>query len=183
MARHRKGRGGTRPVRLPRQQDDLAEHTSSSSTKLIHGGLRYLEHGELRPCANRSRNATSLASAPQSSAAAFVLTVCRRARRGDAAVGVLYDTSGAARSSRIRQSLRAPARHWVSRCSQLVNGFESADCWVEAAVVVSTCATLSTGARTAASHAARLCSRARWRVGAAVPRPHLGPHAALRAGM
>jgi len=28
------------------EQDDLAAHTSSSSTKLIHGGLRYLEYGE-----------------------------------------------------------------------------------------------------------------------------------------
>jgi glycerol-3-phosphate dehydrogenase len=28
------------------EQDDLANHTSSASTKLIHGGLRYLEHGE-----------------------------------------------------------------------------------------------------------------------------------------
>ena len=26
------------------EKDDLAEHTSSSSTKLIHGGLRYLEY-------------------------------------------------------------------------------------------------------------------------------------------
>lgn len=28
------------------ERDDLASHTSSSSTKLIHGGLRYLEHFE-----------------------------------------------------------------------------------------------------------------------------------------
>ena len=28
------------------EQDDLASHTSSASTKLIHGGLRYLEHKE-----------------------------------------------------------------------------------------------------------------------------------------
>ncbi len=28
------------------ERDDLAQHTSSSSTKLIHGGLRYLEHYE-----------------------------------------------------------------------------------------------------------------------------------------
>ena len=28
------------------EKDDLAAHTSSSSTKLIHGGLRYLEHYE-----------------------------------------------------------------------------------------------------------------------------------------
>jgi len=30
------------------EQDDLAAHTSSASTKLIHGGLRYLEHFEFR---------------------------------------------------------------------------------------------------------------------------------------
>ena len=29
------------------EQDDLASHTSSASTKLIHGGLRYLEHLQL----------------------------------------------------------------------------------------------------------------------------------------
>jgi glycerol-3-phosphate dehydrogenase len=30
------------------EKDDLAAHTSSSSSKLIHGGLRYLEHYEFR---------------------------------------------------------------------------------------------------------------------------------------
>src|SRR5947209_10002130 len=30
------------------ERDDLASGTSSASTKLIHGGLRYLEHGWLR---------------------------------------------------------------------------------------------------------------------------------------
>jgi glycerol-3-phosphate dehydrogenase len=30
------------------EQDDLAQHTSSASTKLIHGGLRYLEHFEFQ---------------------------------------------------------------------------------------------------------------------------------------
>ena len=30
------------------EQDDLASHTSAASTKLIHGGLRYLEHYEFR---------------------------------------------------------------------------------------------------------------------------------------
>ncbi len=29
-------------------KDDLASHTSSASSKLIHGGLRYLEHKEFR---------------------------------------------------------------------------------------------------------------------------------------
>jgi glycerol-3-phosphate dehydrogenase len=30
------------------EQHDLAAHTSSASTKLIHGGLRYLEYFEFR---------------------------------------------------------------------------------------------------------------------------------------
>ena len=30
------------------ERDDLASATSSASTKLIHGGLRYLEHYEFR---------------------------------------------------------------------------------------------------------------------------------------
>ncbi|MAG05014.1 MAG: glycerol-3-phosphate dehydrogenase, partial [Sphingomonadaceae bacterium] len=30
------------------EKDDLASHTSSASTKLVHGGLRYLENYEFR---------------------------------------------------------------------------------------------------------------------------------------
>ncbi len=47
------------------EQDDLAAHTSSASTKLIHGGLRYLEYYEFalvrKALAERER---LLASAP-----------------------------------------------------------------------------------------------------------------------
>lgn len=43
IARDLAGRGLS--VRLA-ERDDLAAHTSSASTKLIHGGLRYLEHRE-----------------------------------------------------------------------------------------------------------------------------------------
>ena len=45
IARDAAGRG--RSVFLC-EQDDLASATSSASTKLIHGGLRYLEHYEFR---------------------------------------------------------------------------------------------------------------------------------------
>jgi glycerol-3-phosphate dehydrogenase len=45
MARDAAGRGLS--VLLV-EQHDLAAHTSSASTKLIHGGLRYLEYGEFR---------------------------------------------------------------------------------------------------------------------------------------
>jgi glycerol-3-phosphate dehydrogenase len=47
------------------EQDDLGQHTSSASSKLIHGGLRYLEHGQFalvrKALAERER---LLASAP-----------------------------------------------------------------------------------------------------------------------
>ena len=43
IARDAAGRGA-RVLLL--EKDDLASGTSSASTKLIHGGLRYLEHGQ-----------------------------------------------------------------------------------------------------------------------------------------
>src|SRR3954452_14048060 len=45
IARDADGRGASAAVF---EKDDLASGTSSASTKLIHGGLRYLEHNELR---------------------------------------------------------------------------------------------------------------------------------------
>lgn len=45
IARDAAGRGAR--VALV-ERDDLAGHTSSASTKLVHGGLRYLEHYEFR---------------------------------------------------------------------------------------------------------------------------------------
>ena len=47
------------------ERDDLAAHTSSASTKLIHGGLRYLEQGALRLVREAlSERATLLRAAP-----------------------------------------------------------------------------------------------------------------------
>ena len=45
------------------EQDDLAAHTSSASTKLIHGGLRYLEHCEFRAGAQGAARAGGAARA------------------------------------------------------------------------------------------------------------------------
>ncbi len=39
------------------EQADLASGTSSASTKLIHGGLRYLEHGRISPRAGGAEGA------------------------------------------------------------------------------------------------------------------------------
>ena len=47
------------------EQDDLASHTSSASTKLIHGGLRYLEHFAFRMVRKAlTERETLLAAAP-----------------------------------------------------------------------------------------------------------------------
>ena len=48
------------------EQNDLASGTSSASTKLIHGGLRYLEQGEFRLVREglRERNAVAHGAAP-----------------------------------------------------------------------------------------------------------------------
>jgi len=47
------------------EQDDLAAHTSSWSTKLVHGGLRYLEHYEFRLVAESlAEREVLLAAAP-----------------------------------------------------------------------------------------------------------------------
>jgi glycerol-3-phosphate dehydrogenase len=47
------------------EQHDLAAHTSSASTKLIHGGLRYLEHAEFRLVAKAlAEREVLLAAAP-----------------------------------------------------------------------------------------------------------------------
>ncbi len=63
IARDAAGRG-LRVLLL--EQNDLASGTSSASTKLIHGGLRYLEHGAfrlVRECAVRARGVAAYGAA------------------------------------------------------------------------------------------------------------------------
>jgi glycerol-3-phosphate dehydrogenase len=49
------------------EKDDLGAHTSSASTKLIHGGLRYLEYYEFGWCASRWPNANCCCAARRTS--------------------------------------------------------------------------------------------------------------------
>jgi glycerol-3-phosphate dehydrogenase len=118
------------------EQDDLAAHTSSASTKLIHGGLRYLEHGELRlvreALAERER---LLAIAPHIvRPMRFVLPYVDGLRpRWLLRLGLfVYDHAGgreklaASSSTRLTgTSLGAPLREGFT------DGFEYSDCWVE----------------------------------------------------
>ena len=118
------------------EQDDLAAHTSSASTKLIHGGLRYLEHGELRlvreALAERER---LLAIAPHIiKPLRFVLPYVDGLRpRWLLRLGLfVYDHAGgreklAASSSTALTGtlLGEPLR------AQFTDGFEYSDCWVD----------------------------------------------------
>ncbi|MET0281894.1 MAG: glycerol-3-phosphate dehydrogenase [Steroidobacteraceae bacterium] len=118
------------------EQDDLAAHTSSASTKLIHGGLRYLEQGELRlvreALAERER---LLAIAPHIvRTQRFVLPYVDGLRpRWLLRLGLfVYDHAGGrerlAASSSTRLSgnaLGAPLR------DSITDGFEYSDCTVD----------------------------------------------------
>jgi glycerol-3-phosphate dehydrogenase len=118
------------------EQHDLASHTSSASTKLIHGGLRYLEQGELRlvreALAERER---LLAIAPHIiRPMRFVLPYVDGLRpRWLLRLGLfVYDHAGgreklaASASTRLAgTALGAPLR------SGLHDGFEYSDCWVD----------------------------------------------------
>jgi glycerol-3-phosphate dehydrogenase len=118
------------------EQHDLASHTSSASTKLIHGGLRYLEHGELRlvreSLAERER---LLAIAPHIiKPLRFVLPYVDGLRpRWLLRLGLfVYDHAGgrerlaASSSTRLKGPVLGEPLH-----PELTDGFEYSDCWVE----------------------------------------------------
>src|SRR5687767_760423 len=118
------------------EQDDLASHTSSASTKLIHGGLRYLEHGELRLVRESlSERERLLAIAPHIvRPLRFVLPYVDGLRpRWLLRLGLfVYDNVGgreklaASSSTRLAgTALGAPLREDIE------DGFEYSDCWVE----------------------------------------------------
>jgi glycerol-3-phosphate dehydrogenase len=118
------------------EQHDLAAHTSSASTKLIHGGLRYLEHGELRLVREAlTERERLLAMAPHIiRPMRFVLPYVDGLRpRWLLRLGLfVYDHVGA------REKLAASASVKLEGTalgeplkSELRDGFEYTDCWVD----------------------------------------------------
>jgi glycerol-3-phosphate dehydrogenase len=123
------------------EQNDLASHTSSASTKLIHGGLRYLEHMEFRlvreSLIERER---ILKIAPHIVwPMRFVLPHDKGLRpKWLLRLGLfLYDNLGG-------RKLLPPAKnvdlrkgpHAETLEERLTSGFEYSDCWVEDARLV-----------------------------------------------
>ncbi len=141
------------------EKDDLASATSSASSKLIHGGLRYLEHHEYRLVREAlGERDVLLRNAPHIIwPLDFVLPVIGGMRpTWLLRLGLLlYDhlawSPGARRSALPRSrgvDLRA-APYRGSLKSGFARGFSYADCWVDDArlVVLNACDAAARGAR------------------------------------
>ncbi|MGB6319268.1 MAG: glycerol-3-phosphate dehydrogenase [Litorimonas sp.] len=123
------------------EKDDLARHTSSASTKLIHGGLRYLEYYEFRLVREALiEREVLLRSAPHIIwPMRFVLPYDKGLRPAwMLRLGLLlYDNLGGRELLPGTQSvdLREPPHAGVLE-DRLKTGFEYSDCWVEDARLV-----------------------------------------------
>ncbi len=142
------------------EQSDLASATSSASTKLIHGGLRYLEYYEFRLVREALiEREVLLAAAPHIIwPLTFVLPHERSLRPAwMIRIGLfLYDHLGGRR--RLQGSRGVNLRHGPLGAPlkpAFVKGFTYADCWVEDSRLV------LLNARDAAERGARILPRTR----------------------
>src|SRR4051812_35945665 len=133
IARDAAGRG-LRVLLL--EQNDLGSGTSSASTKLIHGGLRYLEHGALRLVREAlTEREVLLKSAPHLiRPMRFVLPAVPGPRSPlMLRIGLLlYDWLGARKILPPSQGL--DLTHHVAGqplMRKFIYGFEYSDCWVD----------------------------------------------------
>ena len=123
------------------ERDDLASHTSSSSTKLIHGGLRYLEYYEFKLVREALiEREVLLGSAPHIIwPMRFVLPYDEGLRPAwMLRLGLfLYDSLGGRKKLPGTRTLdlRKPPHSGVLE-GRLTKGFEYSDCWVEDARLV-----------------------------------------------
>ena len=123
------------------ERDDLARHTSSSSTKLIHGGLRYLEYYEFRLVREALiEREVLLRSAPHIiRPMRFVLPYDEGLRPAwMLRLGLfLYDSLGGRKKLPGTKTVNLTKEPHVGVLEpRLTKGFEYSDCWVEDARLV-----------------------------------------------
>lgn len=120
------------------EKDDLASHTSSASSKLIHGGLRYLEHYEFRLVREAlAEREVLLAKAPHIvKPMRFVLPHRPHLRPAwmIRAGLFLYDHLGKREKLAGSRSLKFGADSALK--AEITQGFEYSDCWVDDARLV-----------------------------------------------
>lgn len=139
------------------EKDDLAQHTSSASSKLIHGGLRYLEHYEFRLVREAlAEREVLLAKAPHIVKPMRFILPHRPHLRPAWMIRAglfLYDHLG--------KRKKLPASRGVSfgagspLKTDIQRGFEYSDCWVDDARLV------VLNAMSAREHGAHIHSRTR----------------------
>lgn len=123
------------------EKDDLAAHTSSASTKLVHGGLRYLEQFEFRLVAEALREREILLQAAPHIIwpLRFILPHDRTMRpKWMLRLGLaLYDRIGGRRSlpASAAVKLNEPPHRAVLQ-EKFTRGFAYSDCWAEDARLV-----------------------------------------------
>ena len=142
------------------EQDDLASHTSSASTKLVHGGLRYLEHYDFGLVRKSLREREIvLASAPH--LAGRCVSCCRTTRTCGPAWMI---RAGLCLYDHLAQRRRLPApKPWTCGCiragAPLEQRFGRVSCisdgWVDDARLV------VANAMDAREHGARVLTRSR----------------------
>lgn len=123
------------------EKDDLASHTSSASTKLIHGGLRYLEYYEFRLVreALKEREVLLRAAPHIIWPLRFVLPYDKGLRPAWLLrLGLfLYDNLGGRKLLPATKTVNLTKGHHKGILkSRLKKGFEYSDCWVEDARLV-----------------------------------------------
>ncbi|WP_339487596.1 glycerol-3-phosphate dehydrogenase [Pseudomonas sp. EL_65y_Pfl2_R95] len=120
------------------ERDDLAEHTSSASSKLIHGGLRYLEHYEFRLVREAlAEREVLLGKAPHIiKPMRFILPHRPHLRPAwmIRAGMFLYDHLGKREKLPASHGLHFDAGSPLK--SEIKRGFEYSDCWVDDARLV-----------------------------------------------
>lgn len=122
------------------EKDDLASHTSSSSTKLIHGGLRYLEYYEFRLVREALRERERLLHlAPHLIYPMHFVLPHRNSARPWWMVRLglwLYDRIGGRMSLDPSRALRRSDTAYLAPLSDVSRGFVYSDCWVDDARLV-----------------------------------------------
>ncbi|MBJ7539226.1 glycerol-3-phosphate dehydrogenase [Marinomonas transparens] len=144
------------------EMDDLAHATSSSSSKLIHGGLRYLEHYEFRLVKEALTEREVLLKVAPHLVTPMRFQMPHRPHLRPAwliRIGLfLYDTLGKREtlpgSHGVKYGPDSPLKHDITQ------GFEYSDCWVDDARLVVTNA-LSAQQNGAAIFARTRCTSAK----------------------
>lgn len=120
------------------EKDDLAQHTSSASSKLIHGGLRYLEHHEFRLVREAlAEREVLLAKAPHIVKPLRFILPHRPHLRPAWMIRAglfLYDHLGKRERLPASRSLRFGPGSPLQ--AEITRGFEYSDCWVDDARLV-----------------------------------------------